>query len=175
MRTSGPRTLAVLALSSFVAHCGLVFDLDALGPGAVLAEAGDAGPVGDGAPEVDVLDGGGDGRGPTGLDDRVALPELDATPCRVSIGGVDFVNCKGSEECRMATADSGRCEDCLGRCTLHQGDSCTQSWQCDSLFECFRGRCTNRCTRGEHECGKIESCLDVGFLGGFGLCDPSAR
>jgi len=156
-----------------------VFDLDALGPGALLADGGDAGVVGDSATELDgsaVVDGGGgDGRGPTGLDDGVALPELDAAPCRVSTGGVDFAACKGSEECRMATADSGRCEDCLGRCALHQGDSCTRSWQCDSIFECFRGRCTNRCTLGEHECGRIESCLDVGFLGTYGLCDPSAR
>ena len=179
------RLVAGVALGSLAAHCALVYDPDALGLASAAGDGGaaDATTREDGA-AIDAIDAagpsdaGGDGLGPTGLDEHVALADLDAAPCTVSSTGNDPKACGASRACRFATADSGRCESCdggAGRCTGNLGAPCTDTWDCDTLFACFRGECANQCDIGNVQCGGVEACVDVGYLGGVGICDPAAR
>lgn len=174
--------LASLASVALVA-CGLVFDVDALGPDGVTSPDAPAptetGPTSDAASDTatsDVLGDAGvdasDGRGPTGLDERVALPDLGAPSC--STPAFTNTTCGRDFACRFATPDSGRCEDCTPpRCMGRLGSACTKSFDCEPLYTCFRGHCTSSCLLGGHECGAVDACLAIGYAGGLGLCDPS--
>lgn len=172
------RILGAATLLLLGAHCSLFFDPDALGPGQPLVEGGAgeeaAAPSADGGANDGARDGASDGasdgRGPTGLDEHISLPDLDATPCSKPTA-IDPV-CGLANACRMATPDSGRCESCDTDCKLGVGKPCSRSNECDSFLTCFRGRCAGPCTLGEHACGPIEACLDVGYPR-LGLCDPS--
>ena len=73
--------------------------------------------------------------------------------------------------CRFHDSDTGRCESCQECGNLNA--FCGDGTQCDILFACFAGRCTNFCTLGTQECGAVDDCLDVGHPT-RGVCDPYA-
>ncbi len=192
---SRARALAAALCVASCGACGLFFDVDALGrdaPGAADA-AGDAtnldgaarapdaasdgatrpgdGSTTDASTDASIDASGSDGRGPTGLDDGVVLPDLDGAVCD-PFGGIGACTVTGT--CRIATPDSGRCETCDGgRCLGHPKDPCTHTYDCDARLGCFRGTCTPECLLGSTECGKPVDCVDIGYLG-YGLCNPSA-
>lgn len=114
-----------------------------------------------------------DATDPTGLDPGLVLPNLGQPACDYP-GGPAV--CDGLHVCRIATPDSGRCDDCTaaGRCGTGVGQACSQSLDCDTLFQCFRGKCTLFCTLpAGTECGGGPGrCVNVGHLQ-KGLCDPA--
>ena len=172
--------------------CGLFFDVDGLGRGSADADAspdatgplpgaGDSGTdarpedargPADGATATDAPHDApaSDGKGPTGLDDGVVLPDLDAAVCD-PFGS--FAQCGITATCRMATPDAGRCENCDAGCLGHPKDPCTRTRDCDGRLQCFRSTCTPTCLLGSVECGNPSNCIDVGYVG-YGLCNPSA-
>lgn len=79
--------------------------------------------------------------------------------------------CPGISVCRFYTAEEGRCESCDTCGNLNA--PCTEGTDCDILFACYAGRCTNICQLGTFSCGPIEDCLDVGHAT-HGVCDPFA-
>jgi hypothetical protein len=78
--------------------------------------------------------------------------------------------CPFLEVCRIASATSGRCETCEGCGNLF--DPCVTNRDCDILFQCFQGYCTNICPLGTYYCGPIEDCIDVGHVT-HGVCKPA--
>lgn len=100
------------------------------------------------------------------LSSELALPDPSGTPC-TSPGSLS--ECPGIEVCRFFSPAEGRCETC-GPCG-NLNDPCSASDECDILFMCFRGRCTNFCTLGTFECGAIEDCVDIGHPT-RGVCVP---
>ena len=124
----------------------------------------DAGPGGfdAGRPDAGRSDAGGGGGM---LDPRLEVPpsgETCATPG--SLG-----ECPSIQVCRFYTTTEGRCETCTGCGNLD--DPCAASIDCDILFSCFDGRCTNFCTLGTFECGPVDDCIDVGHPT-RGVCRP---
>jgi hypothetical protein len=73
--------------------------------------------------------------------------------------------------CRFYTAEEGRCESCDNCGNLNA--ACTTGTDCDILFSCYAGRCTNFCQLGTPSCGPVENCLDIGHPT-HGVCDPFA-
>lgn len=73
--------------------------------------------------------------------------------------------------CRFYTAQEGRCESCDNCGNLNA--PCTNGTDCDILFSCFAGRCTNFCQLGTFSCGPVEDCLDIGHAT-HGVCNPFA-
>jgi hypothetical protein len=71
--------------------------------------------------------------------------------------------------CRIATPSGGRCESCTTCNNL--GKPCAVSSDCDILFQCYAGRCTNICPLGTSFCGAVADCLNVGNAT-FGVCKP---
>lgn len=185
--------LLVAAAGALVATgCGSLKDASSGSPTPPVGDDGDGGSGGDGA--------GGDDGGPndahasgdgasvtdgatvtdgavteagTGLDPGVPIPPLGNEPCNPP--GNETV-CPGTAACRMATPDSGRCEDCSanGTCSKLIGTSCVGSNDCDINLNCFRGSCTLVCPMAFPQvCGGTRKCLDVGYTGGYGLCEPT--
>lgn len=132
------------------------------GPGGADAGGGsDAGGLDAGRPDAGPPDAGADGT----LDPRLEVPpsgETCATPG--SLG-----ECPAVQVCRFYSTTEGRCETCTSCGNL--GDPCAASIDCDILFSCWEGECTNFCTLGSFECGPIEDCLDVGHPT-RGVCRP---
>jgi hypothetical protein len=193
MTTSKPARALVAGAALACGACGLFFDVDSLGRGGADADAspdattaappggGDGGgdahtegarATGDGpnTPDAPVDAPASDGVGPTGLDDGVVLPDLDAAVCNPF--GSPF-QCGANTTCRMATPDAGRCEGCDAGCAGGVKSACTRTIDCDSQLQCFRSTCTTTCILGSVECGRLADCIDVGFAG-YGLCNPSA-
>lgn len=83
----------------------------------------------------------------------------------------DLNECPGIAVCRFATTDHGLCESCDACGNLNA--PCVEGTDCDILFSCYAGRCTNFCTLGTFECGPVEDCLDIGHAT-HGVCDPFA-
>jgi hypothetical protein len=83
----------------------------------------------------------------------------------------DLNECPGIAVCRFATTEYGLCESCDACGNLNA--ACVEGTDCDILFSCYAGRCTNFCTLGTFECGPIEDCLDIGHAT-KGVCDPFA-
>ena len=106
----------------------------------------------------------GDG---TPLDPDLDVPDA-GEPCTTP-GSLN--ECPGVAVCRFYTAEEGRCESCEACGNL--GDPCTDGTDCDILFACFAGRCTNICPLGTFYCGPVEDCLEVGHPT-HGVCDPFA-
>jgi len=80
----------------------------------------------------------------------------------------DITNeCPSLQVCRFFSSLEGRCEGCSPCGNLHV--SCSTSSECDILFTCFSGKCTNICQLGTGYCGPVEACLDVGYPG-YGVC-----
>lgn len=77
--------------------------------------------------------------------------------------------CPALEVCRFHTSEQGLCESCDACGNL--GAFCTVGTDCDILFACFQGRCTNFCELGTFACGPVEDCLDVGHPT-HGVCRP---
>ncbi|MCB9592558.1 MAG: hypothetical protein H6719_07490 [Sandaracinaceae bacterium] len=116
----------------------------------------DAGPLGfDAGPAG--FDAGPPGSDAGALSSELSLPDPSGTPC-TSPGSLG--ECPGIEVCRFFTPAEGRCETC-GPCG-NLNAPCAASSECDILFMCFRGRCTNFCTLGTFECGAITDCVDIG-------------
>jgi len=109
-------------------------------------------------------DGGHDAS--TGLDPYLALPPGGAESC--STPG-SLSECAGITVCRFYSPSEGRCETCEPCGNL--ADPCTRSSDCDILFSCYRGQCTNFCELGTYNCGPIEECIDVGHPT-YGVCWP---
>lgn len=80
-----------------------------------------------------------------------------------------LVECPGIAVCRFHTTEQGLCESCDSCGNL--GAPCAQGTDCDILFACYQGQCTNFCTLGSFECGPPEDCLDVGHPT-HGVCAP---
>ncbi len=68
--------------------------------------------------------------------------------------------CPGIAVCQFYSSTEGRCETCETCGNL--GASCSASDQCDILFACYLGKCTNFCTLGTSECGPPTNCIDIG-------------
>lgn len=83
----------------------------------------------------------------------------------------DLNQCPGIAVCRFATTEHGLCESCDACGNLN--DPCVEGTDCDILFSCYAGHCTNFCTLGTFECGPVEDCLDIGHPT-HGVCDPFA-
>jgi hypothetical protein len=99
----------------------------------------------------------------TGLDPNLKLPVGGAT---CSPPGS---SCPGIEVCRIATSTQGRCEGCTSCGNLNA--FCSANTDCDILFQCFKGRCTNICPLGTSYCGPVEDCVNVGHAT-HGVCRP---
>lgn len=108
-------------------------------------------------------------------------PTVDGTPLDPSLDVPDegesctspgsLTECPGIAVCRFYTAEEGRCESCDNCGNLNA--PCTNGTDCDILFSCFAGRCTNFCPLGTSSCGPVENCLDIGHPT-QGVCDPFA-
>lgn len=109
----------------------------------------------------------------TGLDGTPLDPDLDIPDGNEQCDYPGDLNqCAGiATVCRFATVEYGLCESCDACGNLNA--ACTQGTDCDILFSCYAGRCTNFCTLGSFECGPAEDCLDVGHPT-RGVCDPFA-
>jgi hypothetical protein len=114
-----------------------------------------------------VVDTGSTSGGGTPLDPMLDIPD-DGAMC--SYPG-DLEECDGIAVCRFATVEYGLCESCDACGNLNA--PCVEGTDCDILFECYAGRCTNFCTLGQSECGPVDACLDVGHPT-RGVCDPFA-
>ncbi|MBI5499126.1 MAG: hypothetical protein HY907_02715 [Deltaproteobacteria bacterium] len=125
------------------------------------AEARDDGRTDDGVADADA-----DAADAGSLDPELSLPDPSGTPCSTpsSMG-----ECPGIEVCRFYTPSEGRCESCSPCGNL--GDGCSASSECDILFMCYRGRCTNFCLLGTYMCGAITDCVDIGHPT-WGVCLP---
>lgn len=137
--------------------------IDASSPG----DAGhDAGGQRDGGPR----DGGtadvGRDAGASPLDPQLDVPPASNDPCG-SPGSLS--ECSGIAVCRFFSPDEGRCESCTGCGNLFA--SCASGEDCDILFVCFQGQCTNFCTLGTSECGRPADCIDIGHPT-RGACRP---
>jgi hypothetical protein len=77
--------------------------------------------------------------------------------------------CPAVQVCRFHTTEQGLCESCDVCGNLDA--PCQSGTDCDILFACFAGRCTNICPLGTQYCGPVEACLDVGHPT-HGVCDP---
>lgn len=104
----------------------------------------------------------------TPLDPAVDVPDAGNEPCD---DPGNLVECPGIAVCRFFTAEEGRCESCDVCGNLNA--FCVEGTDCDILFTCFQGRCTNFCTLGSFECGPADACLDIGHATD-GVCDPFA-
>jgi hypothetical protein len=135
------------------------------------------GTPGDGAPAIDAqIDGpptpidapiDAPGGGGSGLDPDLSLPDPSGQVCDQP--GVGAPECPAGEVCRYFTSTEGRCEGCTMCGNL--GASCTATNQCDTLFECYKGQCTNFCTLGSTECGAPADCINIGHAT-RGVCRP---
>ena len=107
-----------------------------------------------------------DSGGATGLDPLLDIPDPAGAPC--STPGSE-VQCPSIEVCRIDSASGGRCEGCTSCNNL--GKACSQSSDCDILFQCYAGVCANICPLGTQYCGAVTDCLDVGNAT-YGVCRP---
>jgi hypothetical protein len=101
-----------------------------------------------------------------GLDPSLELPDPSGVPC---LFPGDLNECPGIAVCRFFTPQEGRCESCSPCGNLNA--PCSSSAECDILFSCYLGRCTNFCTLGTFECGPIDECIDIGHPT-LGVCLP---
>ena len=100
---------------------------------------------------ADLSSGGG------ALDPGLSLPDPSGPACTTpgSLGECPFL-----DVCRFYTSTQGRCESCTSCNNL--GAACSASSDCDILFMCWQGKCTNFCTLGTTECGPPANCLNIG-------------
>lgn len=101
-----------------------------------------------------------------GLDPRLDVPPASNEPCS---SPRSLSECSGIAVCRFYSATEGRCESCTACGNLFA--SCASGEDCDILFVCFEGQCTNFCTLGTSECGAPSDCVDIGHPT-EGACRP---
>jgi hypothetical protein len=102
-----------------------------------------------------------------GLDPLLSLPDPSGVDC---VPGLASENgCPNVSVCRISSPSGGRCESCTNCGNLHA--ACSSGKDCDILFECYAGSCTNFCQLGTYECGPIADCLNVGHPT-IGVCRP---
>ncbi len=129
----------------------------------------------DGPPMVDakksdataMVDAPADAATGGGLDPDLELPDPGGQVCDEP--GRGSPECPLGEVCRFFTKTEGRCESCAPCGGL--GAACTATSQCDTLFECYQGQCTNFCTLGTPECGAPADCINIGHAT-RGVCKP---
>ena len=109
--------------------------------------------------------GSGQAGSSTGLDPDLSIPP-SGTPCMTP--GYGTGGCGSLEVCRISSATGGTCEGGGGG---NLNAFCSAGLDCDILFECYLGRCTNFCTVGTSECGLTADCIDVGNKI-KGVCKP---
>ena len=110
----------------------------------------------------------GDPDAPAGTDLDPDLDVADPAGDICTMPG-SLTECPGIQVCRFYDSSSGRCESC-GPCG-NLNAPCSASNQCDILFMCYLGKCTNFCTLGTFECGPIDDCIDIGHAT-KGVCIP---
>ncbi len=108
--------------------------------------------------------GGGGGTG--ALDPNLSVPNPSGQPCTTPGYGT---GCPSLQVCRISGPNQGTCESCTQCGNL--GASCGSSAQCDILFQCYLGKCTNICPLGTSYCGPPQDCLNVGHAT-HGVCKP---
>jgi hypothetical protein len=129
----------------------------------------DGKPATDGPPgTTDGPPGTTDGPAGGGLDPDLELPDPSGQVCDEP-GRIGPPECPSVEVCRYFTPTEGRCESCTSCGNL--GAPCSATNQCDILFECYQGACTNFCTLGTTECGAPADCVDIGHAT-RGVCRP---
>lgn len=98
-------------------------------------------------------------------------PQLDVPPASNDSCGTpgSESECSGISVCRFYSSTEGRCESCTTCGNLFA--PCASGEDCDILFVCFRGQCTNFCTLGTSECGAPTDCIDIGHPT-RGACRP---
>jgi len=134
-----------------------VLGVDAGRPGTDGGPPGsDAGPLTDAGSSTDA----------GSLSSDLGLPDPSGATC-TSPGSLG--ECPSIQVCRFYSPSEGRCESCEPCGNLNA--ACSSSAECDILFMCFQGRCTNFCTLGLSECGPPTDCLDVGHPT-RGVCRP---
>jgi len=102
-----------------------------------------------------------------GLDPLLSLPDPSGAPCVPGVGSE--IGCPLGSVCRLSSPGGGRCESCTN--CGHLKDPCSSGSDCDIVFECYDGRCTNFCQLGSYNCGAIPDCLNVGDPT-IGVCRP---
>ncbi len=111
--------------------------------------------------------GGTGGGGGTGaLDPNLSLPNPAGQPCNTPGYGT---GCPSLQVCRISGPNQGTCETCTQCGNL--GAFCSSSSQCDILFQCYLGKCTNICPLGTSYCGPPQDCINVGHAT-HGVCKP---
>lgn len=117
--------------------------------------------------------GGDDGGSTSGMQASELDPLLDiAEGGEVCDTPGHLGECSGvATVCRFHDSETGRCESCDDCGNLNA--FCNDGTECDILFACFAGRCTNFCTLGTQGCGPPDACLDVGHPT-RGVCDPNS-
>lgn len=134
--------------------------------GGAKSDAGTSNDAGAGTDAGGTTDSGAGTDAGSGIDPALALPSASGAAC--STPGSEN-GCPLASVCRIASPSGGRCESCTN--CGHLNDPCTASDECDIVFACFRGHCTNFCHLGTYECGPITSCIDVGHPT-IGMCIP---
>jgi hypothetical protein len=131
-------------------------------------ESGDSGLDGgaDAASQDDVNESGPP-LGPTGLDPSLVLPSLTAPKCN----GPGPFECAQQQACRLATPDSGRCDDCsrVGTCASPVGASCSVSEDCTDGAQCYASVCALVCVLSAPQCTPSTTCHGVGNIE-WGVC-----
>lgn len=103
----------------------------------------------------------------TPLDPGLSVPPGSAEPC-TNIASLS--ECSGIAVCRFFAAEEGRCESCVECGNLFS--PCSTSADCDILFQCYDGACTNFCPlEFPQTCGNPDDCIDVGHPT-HGICRP---
>lgn len=92
------------------------------------------------------------------LDPLLSLPDPSGVACDPGVAS-EF-GCPAISVCRISSPGGGRCESCTD--CGNRGATCSTGKDCDILFECYDGRCTNFCQLGTYNCGPIADCLNVG-------------
>lgn len=126
----------------------------------------DAATTPDAGRPIDAVTSPDSGGGGDPLSPFLSLPDPSGQVCTTP---GSFGECPSIQVCRFFDSEDGRCETCEPCGNLNA--ACTDSSECDILFMCFTGRCTNFCQLGTFGCGPIEDCIDIGHPT-HGVCRP---